>query len=367
MKPLADWAGLRELLCIRLDNMGDVLMTTPAIRALKSSMPGARITLMASRSGAQLAPFLPDIDEVISYDAPWVKNDATGYGEPAMIDTLRERNFDAAVIFTVYTQSALPAALICHLAGITRVLAHCRENPYRLIDPWVRDDEPSEGIRHEVQRQLDLVASIGAQTSDQHLSFALRTRDRHAMHAVLRKHGLKLPLAYVVAHCGASAPSRRYSPAKFAQAFSLMRDTSRPILLTGNAQERELTAQIIAATRTRAPVLNLAGELTLGELACVIDESDLLISNNTGPVHIAAAVRTPVVDVYALTNPQHGPWQVPHRTLSHDVACKYCYRSICPLGTNACLEGVDPHEVASAADKLLQLASHPVSRPVAAA
>ena len=367
MTLLANWAGLRELLCIRLDNMGDVLMTTPAIRALKSSMPGVRITLMASRSGAQLAPLLSDVDDVMSYDAPWVKNDPTEYGEPAIIEILRERDFDAAVIFTVYTQSALPAALMCHLAGITQVLAHCRENPYRLINPWVRDDEPSRGTRHEVQRQLDLVASIGARTSDQHLSLTLRTRDRHAMHSVLRKHGLNPPGAYVVAHCGASAASRRYSPIKFAQAFSLMRDTNRPILLTGSAQERELGAQVIAAARTSTPLLNLAGELTLGELACLIDESDLLISNNTGPVHIAAAVQTPVVDLYALTNPQHGPWQVPHRILSHDVACKYCYRSICPLGTNACLEGVEPEEVAWAADRLLQLAGHPLPQPVAAA
>ena len=80
--------------------------------------------------------------------------------------------------------------------------------------------------------------------------------------------------------------------------------------------------------------------------------SRLLISNNTGPVHIAAAVGTPVVDLYALTNPQHTPWRVPNRVLFNDVPCKYCYRSICPMGHHACLRGVDADTVIDAALEL---------------
>jgi ADP-heptose:LPS heptosyltransferase len=80
----------------------------------------------------------------------------------------------------------------------------------------------------------------------------------------------------------------------------------------------------------------------------------VLISNNTGPVHIAAAVQTPVVDLYALTNPQHTPWGVPHRILNHDVPCRNCYQSVCPQGDNACLNNVDPARVADAARELLQ-------------
>src|SRR5690606_20486470 len=98
--------------------------------------------------------------------------DSTGYeADRAVIETLRKRDFDAAVIFTVYSQSALPAALMCHLAGIPRVLAHARENPYRLLNPWVRETEPSPQVRHEVQRQLDLVAAVGASTPNLRLVF----------------------------------------------------------------------------------------------------------------------------------------------------------------------------------------------------
>src|SRR5690606_4726089 len=76
MSPSSNWQSLHKILCIRLDNLGDVIMTTPAIRALKHSVSGRHITLLASRSGAKLAPFLPDVDAVIAYDAPWVKNNS---------------------------------------------------------------------------------------------------------------------------------------------------------------------------------------------------------------------------------------------------------------------------------------------------
>jgi ADP-heptose:LPS heptosyltransferase len=79
----------------------------------------------------------------------------------------------------------------------------------------------------------------------------------------------------------------------------------------------------------------------------------LLIANNTGPVHIAAAVGTPVVDLYALTNPQHTPWGVPNRVLSHDVPCKYCYKNVCPEEHNNCLRLITPESVVQATYELL--------------
>ena len=134
----AAWSVARNVLCVRLDNVGDVLMTTPALRALRQSLPGRRITLLASRSGAQAAVHVDEIDDVIIYDAPWMKSTRTRSNLPdfSMVRALASRGFDAAVIFTVYTQSALPAALQCWMAGIPLRLAHCRENPYQLLtDP----------------------------------------------------------------------------------------------------------------------------------------------------------------------------------------------------------------------------------------
>jgi ADP-heptose:LPS heptosyltransferase len=114
-------------LCVRLDAAGDVLMTEPALRALATTMPGRRLTLLTSRSGSEAARLIPCVDDVIVYQAPWIKSTpptASSTEDRAMIARLRAERFDAAVIFTVYTQSALPAALLCTLADIPRRAAY---------------------------------------------------------------------------------------------------------------------------------------------------------------------------------------------------------------------------------------------------
>src|SRR5256885_14547893 len=101
------------------------------------------------------------------------------------------------------------------------------------------------------------------------------------------------------------------------------------------------------------PSCSVAGSLDLAELAALLARSDLLVANNTGPVHLAAAVGTPVVALYALTNPQHTPWMVPSRVLSHEVPCRNCYKSVCPEGHHDCLRRVPPGDVVRAAVELM--------------
>src|SRR5205085_9424931 len=103
------------------------------------------------------------------------------------------------------------------------------------------------------------------------------------------------------------------------------------------------------------PSYSLAGLLDLGELAALIQLAPLLIANNTGPAHIAAALGTPVLVLYALTHPQHAPWMVNSRVLYHDVPCKFCYRSICPQAHHNCLSLVTPGEVVEAAKELSEI------------
>ena len=102
------------------------------------------------------------------------------------------------------------------------------------------------------------------------------------------------------------------------------------------------------------PPLLLPGLLSLGELAALIAAAGVLIANNSGPVHLAAALGTPVVALYALTNPQHTPWRVPSRVLSQEVPCRDCLQSVCPEGHQRCLTGVAPERVAAAARELLR-------------
>jgi ADP-heptose:LPS heptosyltransferase len=101
------------------------------------------------------------------------------------------------------------------------------------------------------------------------------------------------------------------------------------------------------------PSVSLAGRLSVEELAAVIAKAPLVISNNTSAVHLASAAGTPVVDLYALTNPQHTPWRVPNRVLFEDVPCRFCYKSVCPEGHHRCLQGVSPDAVVQAALELL--------------
>ncbi|TDY23132.1 lipopolysaccharide heptosyltransferase II [Paraburkholderia sp. BL6665CI2N2] len=358
--PATSWGeAVKRILCVRLDNLGDVLMTTPALHALRQSGPDRHITLLASRSGIALAPFLDDVDDVIVYDAPWVDRpmDATHtwMDDQRMQERLRGGGFDAAVIFTVYSQSPLPAAMLCYMAGIPRRLAHCRENPYALLTDWLREPEPQQRTRHEVQRQLNLVRHVGAQTQDTHLRFHVDTADRRSLEAQLTARGVACEDGWIVLHPGATAASRRYPPERFGEvATQLAREAGVPVLITGSSSERELVAAVIqaAAPSARALLHDLSGALTLGELSALIELASVLVSNNSGPVHLASALKTPVVDLYALTNPQHTPWQTPHRVLFRDVECRWCYRSVYPQQHHACLLGVAPAEVARAAFEL---------------
>ena len=340
------WTGVRHLLCVRLDSIGDVLMTTPAIRACRETF-GCRITLLTSGGGASIARYLPEVDAVMSFAAPWMKVGAPG-GDAELIETLRQGGFDAAVVFTVYSQNPLPAAYLCYLAAIPRRLAHCHENPYHLLTDWQPDPEPGKRVRHEVERQLDLVAAVGARSTDTRLSFAVPGWARERVRRLLRP--IRGPI--VVVHPGASAASRRYPPEQYARAVDLLAaETGCEALFTGDQGEEALVRSV--QDGMSHPSHSLVGRLDLAELGALISEADLLISNNTAPAHIAAAVGTPVVDLYALTNPQHTPWQVKNRVLFHDVTCRYCYKSVCPAGHHDCLKRVAPERVTAAARELL--------------
>ena len=347
------WQDAANVLCVRLDSLGDVLMCTPAMRAIKQSRPGRRLTLLSSASGAAAAPYIPELDTALAYPAPWIKASAAEAASgAAMIALLAAQRFDAAVIFTSYSQSALPAALLCHLAGIPARLAHCRENPYQMLSNWVAEPEPEQLVRHEVQRQLDLVASVGWRASCSRLSFKVPEADLAQVRALLARHGIAPRQPFIVLHPGASAPSRRYPGARWAEVVSgLARHCAWPLVLTGAPHEAALAEEIGAASGV--PVLSLAGQLHLGQLGAAIQLASVVVANNTGPANMAAALGTPLVDLYALTNPQHTPWQVDSRLLFHDVPCRFCHKSICPQEHNDCLAKVAPQRIVDAVRSLM--------------
>jgi lipopolysaccharide heptosyltransferase II len=344
------WTGVRRRLAVRLDAAGDVLMTGPALRALRARDRDEHLALLVSTAGAPAARLLPEVDEVIVYDPPWMpaplsRRDPSP--DLAMIEQLRERGFDGAAIFTVHSQSPQPAAMLAYLAGIPRRLAHSAENPYGLLTDWVPDPERDAPVRHEVRRQLDLLAAVSVAADEDHLSLRVPADSTVAMRARLARLGLEPGAGFVVIHPGASAASRRYPPERFgAVARGIVRELGLRVVLTGSAAE----APLVDAVRSAAgvPVVRLAGRLSFAEFAALLSLSPLVVTNNTAAAHVAAAVATPVVVVYAMTNVQHTPWRVPSRVVTAEVPCRGCRRSECPLGHHACLASIEPAEVIAA-------------------
>jgi lipopolysaccharide heptosyltransferase II len=359
------WDNAKSILCIRLDAIGDVIMTTPAFHALKAGHPDRQLTLLTSSAGAAIAPLISDLGQVIIHDAPWLKSTVQEDPESefALIKHLEQCQFDAAIIFTVYSQNPLPTALICYLAKIPLRLAHCHENPYQLLTHWVKDPEPDQRIRHEVQRQLDLVKTIGCTVADSRLRLDLSVTAIQQVYEFLAQAGIAIDSPWMVIHPGSTAVSRRYPPEQFAiVAEILIKKFGVQVIFTGTKTERSLVDSIQVSLGV--PSTSLVGALDLHQLAALLSLTPVFITNNTGPMHIAAAVQAPTVALYALTNPQHTPWSVPHQILFQDVPCRYCYKSICPEGHHRCLQGVTPDQVVQAAIELLTANSTDKSLPL---
>jgi lipopolysaccharide heptosyltransferase II len=319
------WRHCKNILVVRLDNMGDVLLTSPAFRALKESFPGVKLTLLTSSMGAEIAKYIPSIDDVIIFDTPWVKLHESVKGKEivSFVELLVQSKFDGAIIFTNSTQSSLPTALLCYMANIPLRLAFCHVNPNQLLTDWVPDNEPYTLVRHGVQRQLALVSHIGAETSKDNLSLAINEDVSLRVDETLHAMNISKERPVVILHPGVSEVKRQYPLALFAKAAEkIIHSISAQVIVTGSASEKGLVDSLIHSIKienTDKSLFSMVGKFSLEEFIALIGLSDIVISNNTGPVHIAAAVGKPVVDLYARSNPEHTPWKTKQRVLYFDV------------------------------------------------
>src|SRR5690606_37479880 len=141
---MKSWVDCKNLLVIRLDNMGDLIMNNAALMELREKLPECRVTLLTSSVAAPVIPYLGTIDNHIVFDAPWMKLNNTGQATDILhlVETLRTYQFDGCIIFSVYSQNILATALLAYLAEIPLRTAYCRENPYQLLTHWFPDPEP---------------------------------------------------------------------------------------------------------------------------------------------------------------------------------------------------------------------------------
>ncbi|HVX28750.1 MAG TPA: glycosyltransferase family 9 protein [Parafilimonas sp.] len=313
------WNSCKNILCIRPDNMGDVIMSSPAFRALKETFD-CKITLLTSSMGSLIAPFIKEIDDTIVFDLPWIKtNDSIGSNECIdIIKKLEALQFDAAIIFTVYSQNPLPTATLAYMANIPLRLAYCRENPYALLTDWVPDKEPYTFIQHQVERDLNLVKHIGATTTDDKLHLHFSNKDYASCLQKLSAQSVNVTNGFIVLHAGVSEKKREYSTELWIEtAKRLYERTGSTILLSGSSAEKKLTDYI--QQQAGENIFSIAGLLNIGEFIALIAHAQLVATVNTATAHIAAATQTATVVLYAQTNPQHEPWKTRSVVLPYSV------------------------------------------------
>jgi ADP-heptose:LPS heptosyltransferase len=348
----------RRLLVVRLDSMGDVLVSGPAIRAVAAAAD--RLTLLTGPLGETAGRLLPGVDEVLVWSCPWIANpappvSAADVGE--LVDRLARLRLDEAVILTSFHQSPLPTALLLRLAGVPRIVAASEDYPGSLLDLRL----PVAGNGPEPLRMLATVRAAG---------FDLPPGDDGKL-AVRLPPGAGRPAIapespYLVVHPGTTAAARAYPAERWAEVVRLLGSAGWPVLLTGSAAERELTAGIVGAARAGLPepvarkVLDLAGVLELPALARLLAGARVVLVANTGPAHLAAAVGTPVVSLFAPVVPAErwAPYGVPVALLGdQDAPCRDTRRTVCPVPGHPCLTGVEPATVATAVDSLIRQAT----------
>ncbi len=348
-------------LAVRLDSLGDLLVTGPAIRALSAASGTAdRLTLLCGPRGRAVAEMLPGVDEVVCWSAPWIVADP-GPVERSDVEELRERvaalGVDEAVVFTSFHQSPLPTALVLRLAGVPWIGAVSRDYPGSLLDLRLRP----AGRVPEPEAQLRLALACGG---------ALPEGDDGRLRvdvAAPLPDGLP-PSPYVVVHPGSSAPARTWPVESFAEAAAMLAATGIAVVVTGDPGERDLTATVTAAARRRGTAVDLGGRTGLAGLARVLEGADAVVVGNTGPAHLAAAVGTPVVSLFAPTVPAEvwAPYGVEVALLGDQHApCRDTRMTRCSIPGHPCLTSVPPSAVRDAVVKIREGAGHPGAVEVA--
>jgi ADP-heptose:LPS heptosyltransferase len=328
---------MTHVLVARMDSEGDVLLAGPAVRAAAAG--AERVTLLCGPRGKAAAALLPGVDEVLVHHAPWIDAEplpvdvaATG----ALVASLSARGIDKAAILTSFHQSPLPLALLLRLAGIGEIAAVSVDYPGSLLDHRL----PDPGDVHEVQRGLGVVAALGLRLppgDDTRLSVRRDTAP-----------GDDGP--YIVVHPGASVPARAWSPEHNAALVDALAAQGHRVLVTGGPGEKALTRAVAGEHG-----VDLGGATSLGGLAGLLAGADCVVVGNTGPAHLAAAVGTPVVSLFAPTVPaaRWRPWRVAHELLHVDVPCAGCRARACPVPGHPCLEGVGVADVLAAVARLV--------------
>ena len=318
-----------KIAIFRALQLGDLLCAMPAVRAIRGAYPQARIALVGLPWARALAArFSRYFDGFLEFPGfPGLPERSPDMAAiPRFFREACDEQFDLVVQMHGSGELSNPITV---LMGGTLTAGFHRPGHYRPDDQrffaW-RDDE------HEVLRWIRLVRELGIEPRGSQLEFPLAERDWADWRS------LRLG-EYAVLHVGSQLPSRRWPAERFGEVGDALAAEGLRVVLTGTASERALVQKVQQAMRE--PAIDLAGRTTLGALAAVVAKARLLVCNDTGVSHIAAAMRTPSVVVACGSDPRR--WapldRELHRVLYHEVACRPCAHRACPIG-HPCALGV---------------------------
>jgi ADP-heptose:LPS heptosyltransferase len=337
---------VRSILVIRTAYVGDVMMAVPLLKPLRERFPETRITFLTASSSAPLLDGNPCVDEVITYDPFWFYPSSPKRAYLEFRRRMKERSFDLVIETRGDIREIL--LLVAPLKARQKVACAAGGGGWMLTDVV-----PYGGPIHRVEYHLNLARHLGAKVDGVDWGVYLTDEEKRSVDCTLRASGIRS--RFVAVHPGSRVPLKRWPEERFAVLCDeIARVSGMPIVLVGTSAESPIVERVTKAMR-ETPV-SLAGRLSLRELAGVLARASLFICNDSGPMHIAAAMKTPVVAIFGPSKSvETGPYGEPHRVVEKTFPCRFtCDENHCRNSEfHACMQSVTVDEVCRAAHELL--------------
>lgn len=336
-------AAPSRFLVISTTGIGDTLWGTPAIRALKETYPGCYIGVLTNPSGFQVLKENPNIDDFFIFERGF-----NGFLKlPGLIKSLRQRKFEVAFIFHASDRIIWP---ICFFTGASEIIGICGQS--KDLDFILTSAIDSQKDIHGIETRLKLVQNVGASTIDRAVSIQLTGKDREMAKRFLKKNNINEDSLLIGLHPGAQKPFKCWPSKNFIAVGNILADKLRcKIIVTGDASEKALAQGIASKIKGATSV---AGRFSLRETAAIIEKMDIFITNDTGPMHIAFALKTPTIALFSPTDPKLcGPYNVESATvIAKPPLCDPCIGKKCykPF----CMEQITVEEVIAKAESWLR-------------